>query len=542
MNILSWIRSSLAKPHLSLQAPPSAWTRLDLGILLVCLLLALSIRSKSADHGLSFDETWILAGANGFGSDCLDIPSDVLIHSEVSPTALENARSAQSVFVNRVPFHPPLHSLTLWCWRNVFGESPWVASMYSVFWSVLAIGFVFAAVRLQFGTTPATCVALVLALSPVQIQLGTEVRGYGMLTGLMAIAIWQMIRIERFGPTIQRIWWLGLSLTPLPLIHYLAATPCVAIGLWGLWSLKGNFRWHWLAATSCAAAVILGSTLPFISSDIKLTQTIDLYFVKNNTIIDKCITSLALTIKLLFFVSPSHRLYWSILLIVNALLMIVGLWRNRSLGIWIALLMTPIATMLLVDVLRETNQSAMTRYAAAASACAASGPILASFAIHRWLGLGQTLLLLTLSLLELDSPRDIGSPQFHAMSTKFSPIIASLPKETPVVSASSTGYPTYYRRALLLEWNRLPGFLPRNIMSLEQPTAESVQSLAAATPEKRFWLIKPGITPSESTRIEWIQARFPSAKLIPPVHTLPPGHQGIQPEPPMEMMLLELNE
>ena len=295
-------------------------------------------------------------------------------------------------------------------------------------------------------------------------------------------------------------------------------------------------------ATSCAATVILGSLLPFISSDIQLTQTTDLYFVKNNSIIDKCITSLALTIKLLFFVSPSHRLYWSILLVVNALVMIVGLWRNRSLGIWIALLMTPIATMLLVDVLRETNQSAMTRYAAAASACAASGPILASFAIHRWLGWGQTLLLLTLALLEFDSPRDIGSPQFHAMSSEFSPIIASLPKETPVVSASSTGYPVYYRRALLLEWKRFPGFLPRNIMSLEQPTAESVQSLAAATPEKRFWLIKPGITSTESTRIEWIQARFPSAKLIPPVHTLQPGHQGIQPEPPMELMLLELNE
>ena len=45
-----------------------------------------------------------------------------------------------------------------------------------------------AAIRLRAGAAPAICVALLLALSPVQIQLGTEVRGYGMMLGIAACA------------------------------------------------------------------------------------------------------------------------------------------------------------------------------------------------------------------------------------------------------------------------------------------------------------------------------------------------------------------
>ena len=259
---------------------PRPWPRFEATTAAACLLVALLMRWQAADHGLSFDETWMLAGAAGHGSDCLQWTPDELRPAPTSPTALEHAASPLRVWTRGVIMHPPLHMATLWFWRALFGESDWIAAMYSAVWSIVANGFLFAAIRLQAGVAPAALVALTMALSPVQIQLGTEVRGYGMMIGLAACAAWQMVRMESLGATRLGVWMLGLTLLPLQLTHYFAAGACTAVCLWAMLRLTRSLRWHFIAAVACAAAITLVSWLPFALDHLRRAGSGDVSFLQ----------------------------------------------------------------------------------------------------------------------------------------------------------------------------------------------------------------------------------------------------------------------
>jgi len=176
--------------------PRDRWHRHEMSLGAMWLLLALGLRWIAADHDLSFDEIWILAGLTVYGSACTEIPTDELVVTPILVTARENARSPLEVWTRGVTFHPPTQLFSLWWWRAVFGGSDWIAVNHLAIWPVVSNGFVFSTFRMQAGFGPAPCLALMMALSPVQSQLGRDIRGYGMVLGLVARAARPMGRIE----------------------------------------------------------------------------------------------------------------------------------------------------------------------------------------------------------------------------------------------------------------------------------------------------------------------------------------------------------
>ncbi len=516
----------------------TGWRPGEILCAVVCLLTALAVRWIAADHPLSFDELWILAGATGYGENFLGFPNNTLQTEAIQTTAVENARSPWVVWSRGVTFHPPLHMVTLWGWRALWGGSDWVAAMYSAVCSVVGIGFVFAALRWQAGVGPATCVSLCLALSPVQTQLGTEIRGYGLLLGLVGCVIWQMVRIETFGPTRRRVWLLGLTLLPLMLTHYFAAATCLGVCVWGLLRLSGAFRWQLAGAVVMAALIYLAIWLPFTTTHLQTAQTTNVYQTNEPFLRGAARSGLALPVKLLFSVAPSRQREWMVVLAIFGLLSVSGLWRSSRLTLWGLLLVLPIALMLAVDAARGTNQAALTRYAAAASLAAAATPILSAFAVRTWLGwiVGVGCVLLT--LVGLGGPREVGSPSFGHMRQALLPILQAESPQIPLVCQSTRGALGFYGRAILLEWLHTPGFLPRPVMCVQSPAEEVQQTLAAATPDGRFWMcLRAGQQPNTELP-ETVRKAFPTARPVRPPVYVPAGQGGVQPEPAVELWLL----
>lgn len=94
---------------------------------------------------------------------------------------------------------------------------------------------------------------------------------------------------------------------------------------------------------------------------------------------------------------------------------------------------------------------------------------------------------------------------------------------------------------MMMEWLHTPGFLPRPVMRvLRELPAKSLQKLRAATPEGRFWLC---VTPGQISSTELpktLQTLFPQVRAVrAPVH-VPAGNRGVQPEPAVDLWLLEL--
>jgi hypothetical protein len=96
---------------------------------------------------------------------------------------------------------------------------------------------------------------------------------------------------------------------------------------------------------------------------------------------------------------------------------------------------------------------------------------------------------------------------------------------------------------MLMEWLHLPGFVPRPLLVVQEAVpADALRALAAATPEHRFWLCVSSSSGSRVDLPESLRKLFPSARVVrAPVH-VPAGHGGVQPEPAVDLWLLELDD
>jgi hypothetical protein len=501
------------------------------------------VRWLAADHPLSFDELWILAGSTGYGSNFLDLQTNLLEPNPICTTSVEHSQSPWVVWTQGVTFHPPLHMVSLWGWRQLFGGSDFVAALFSGVCSVVAIGFLFAALRWQAGVGPATCASLCLTLSTVQTQIGTEIRGYGLLLALVGCAAWQMVRIETLGPTRRRVWLLGLTTLPLMLTHYFAAATCLAICGWALLRLPRCHRGPFAGAVVVAAGVYLAVWSPVALAHLNRTATIDMYKSGEPFLRGAARSGLALPVKLLFEVAPARQREWSLVLGISWLLLVVGLWRSSRVTVWALLLTLPIGMIMALDAARGTNQAGLARYSAAASLAAAVIPILSAFEVRNELGWIVGTTWIGLAVAGLGGPRNVGSPSFHHMSQALWPILQEESPTIPLVCRDTPGPYGFYGRAMLMEWLHLPGFVPRPLLVVQEAVpADALRALAAATPEHRFWLCVSSSSGSRVDLPESLRKLFPSARLVrAPVH-VPAGRAGIQPEPAVDLWLLELDD
>ena len=521
------------------------WTKVDLLLILTCLVLAILVRAPELRHDLSSDEVWILASSNGRANEMFERwNNNFYVPPANSPIELDSAQSISHVWTDGVSMHPPLYSVSLRGWREIWGDSRSVATSYSLACSLVALIFVFATIRIQASSAVATAVCLMLGLSIVQTHVSTEVRGYALLSMLIACSVWQAVRIEVDGGSIVRVWLLGLMPLFLMLTHYFAAGICIALCVWAWFYLKERLRFHFFLAVVCSAVVYLLIWAPFLIEHAKIAGEID-SFLERDDPIWKSVIPKAIDLPVRIFVYPENRAITVCLGLALGGLVVAGMRKISAVRVWGLMLFFGIGFVLIVDVARQTHHVSFMRYGALVSVAVPAALFLSIDGLfNKWLW-PVTVAILVCLVLQLNERRDVGSVHMSHAVSEFLPVIAEFPAEYPVVScAVGKKINPHGATTMMTAFASHPGFLPRaSMVDLEVLSAHASET---GTPASRFWLITVGrvIGPKPEQVLASLppalQQEYPQVTVVDGPWNVRSGGWGISPRLGADLWLMEI--
>ena len=141
--------------------------------------------------------------------------------------------------------HPPFYFVLLRCWTTAWGDSELALRSLSAIFGVLTVAGVYTLVRELLrlpGTTgaaevpegrkraAASLAAVLVALSPLQIHMARQARGYTLATALLVWSSWCLLRALRSKER-RGTYWVACGLLTLAscYTHYLAIFSAVAL-------------------------------------------------------------------------------------------------------------------------------------------------------------------------------------------------------------------------------------------------------------------------------------------------------------------------
>ena len=156
--------------------------------------------------------------------------------------------------------YPPLHNMVLWAVSGVFGDSETALRAPSAVFATLNVVAVFLLGCRLAGPAAGLLAALLLALSPIEIEQAHQVRMYAMFSLAATLHLWAMLGfLER--PSMRRAWLCAVTGTVVLYSHlygtFLFAASAVtltAILLARGWPARGALLR--LIATQSVAAII----------------------------------------------------------------------------------------------------------------------------------------------------------------------------------------------------------------------------------------------------------------------------------------------
>jgi Dolichyl-phosphate-mannose-protein mannosyltransferase len=223
-------------------------------VLLGILALAgvLRFHALGADS-LWHDEIWSIEMTVGRDGQQSLLPETGVLNPAPDLLTLDPAVPWWEIWSHmRLDNHPPLYSVLLRFWREMFGSSESAVRSLSVVVSLIAILAMFDAARHFHGVRPALWAALLMALAAPQIQYAQETRSYALLLAEGMIAAAAVARLQQRGPTFIRAAILALAVTAMAITHYFAIGAIAALVIYTIIYLKGRSRPTTLAAFGCA--------------------------------------------------------------------------------------------------------------------------------------------------------------------------------------------------------------------------------------------------------------------------------------------------
>jgi hypothetical protein len=380
--------------------------------------------------------------------------------------------------------HPPLYVVTLRLWRDVFGESDAAAMSYSIAWSLVAIGFTFATARLLSDRYAATLVTLAMAVARTH---ALAVRGYEMLIGLGAIAVWLMVRIEILGPTRRRAIALAAMTVPLLLTHYFAVGAAVAIALFGLWRARGH-RVAFISALVISGVIYSAIWLPFALRQLDDLHTGDAFLrVDHFDAGLEALWILGAPMRLIVDAAPTTTLAGvvGIFGVVVVFATMSKQPRPRAivpLAFWLA---GSIGAIAVLDMARMTRHAFFIRYLAVATPAAfvIVASIGKSFGRIGAIGLSAALLVVAL-MVRPAGPDVMEETPDYSRTANWLALHAS-PGEALLLYPGSAS--SDLGDVLFLHASHEPGLFPRPVMKVERPLSPE----AVANLPSRGWIVIP---------------------------------------------------
>jgi 4-amino-4-deoxy-L-arabinose transferase-like glycosyltransferase len=177
-----------------------------------------------------------------------------------------------ALLTDSLSFHhlPSYFLLTSWMVR--FGDTEFMLRLPSAVFGALACVVVFAIGRRLGGRNAGLAAALLMAVSPAQVQYGQEARSYALVTCLIALGLWgQLVLVRDFrrsaapwrAPDANRAGWaayvLGtagaLNVLSVALFWWLAANAAMLLLAWRDASVRRGLLRNWGIAQLVVAAV-----------------------------------------------------------------------------------------------------------------------------------------------------------------------------------------------------------------------------------------------------------------------------------------------
>lgn len=341
-----------------------AWTWLDTFLVLILFTIALGVRLTHIDAFPGLDELWHLGLTAGNGSPLSQFEPGTVYLDPPRWTLLESAAPAWAVWTGMDGvLHPPLYCLTLRIWRDVFGTSDFVAHLYSITWSLVAVGFLFDAARRSMDRVAALLVGLAMCFSHTQVYLAQEIRAYQMEIALATIIVWLLTRIETEGESRRKVVLLAWMTLPLLLTHYFTAGAVLAVGVWGVIRLRAH-RVRLICHMAAAGVVYAAIWLPFALQQLDDLHTGDAFLVMENMSVWKLILAM-LGAPLRPLADRNYRTEY--LTVVAGVLYIIpwfGIRRLRPLLPWALFLCVSLLPLIVLDASRSTVHLDIARYLA----------------------------------------------------------------------------------------------------------------------------------------------------------------------------------
>jgi uncharacterized membrane protein len=175
----------------------------------------------------------VVAGL-GLALRAISLDEEVLSLDEASTWRVAS-RDLSSLFMHcAFNVHPPAYFLLLKVWMHAFGDSPTAMRSLSAIIGTLSVAVVYFLVReLSIHSpllgTPSGCrtavfpaqqrpigalaAALLLAVCPLQVELGRTARMYSLAILLTATSSWLLVRARRAAERDAWAWWTGYGLS-----------------------------------------------------------------------------------------------------------------------------------------------------------------------------------------------------------------------------------------------------------------------------------------------------------------------------------------
>ncbi|NPV67894.1 MAG: hypothetical protein HPY64_12165 [Anaerolineae bacterium] len=155
--------------------------------------------------------------------------------------------------------HPLLYYIILNGWMRVFGQSPEMVRLLSVFAGLLTVAVVYRLTAGLFDRRVGMAAALITALAPFHIQYSQETRMYALLALLLLLATWAYWRAWHSE---RAVWWIGFGVLAALAMYtqQLAAFYLAALGLIPLLARA----WRKILPTMAAAGLAVLLYLPWL--------------------------------------------------------------------------------------------------------------------------------------------------------------------------------------------------------------------------------------------------------------------------------------
>lgn len=178
--------------------------------------------------------------------------------------------------MRQIDASPALYPLLLHGWMKVARSDAWVRGL-SALLSVLTVGVVFLLGRRCFSPEAGLAAAFIMAIGPAHIHYAQYVRGYSLLSCLIASQLLVFIICMR-GEGVGRTswgWFIALSLLTVAAFyaHYLSALLMIPEGLYGTWRVwqRRDLIVPWVAAMVCAGLLFLPG-VPLLAHNIEFDR------------------------------------------------------------------------------------------------------------------------------------------------------------------------------------------------------------------------------------------------------------------------------